>query len=201
MDEQLGVLFDFVRKEPQLRDNTIILLCSDNGPEPGAGSAGPFRGAKGTLYEGGTRSPLVVWGPAFIPAPKTGTQNETSIFSAIDLAPSLLALAGVKFPANTFDGENLSDTLLGKSTASRQAPLCWRRPPDRPGGNRENLPDLAIRDGRWKLLCEYDGAQPQLYDLEKDPAETTNLAAQNPDLVRRLTATLLAWYQSAPKAP
>ncbi len=108
----------------------------------------------------------------------------------------MLALAGVKFPGNTFDGENLSDTLLGKSSASRQAPLCWRRPPDRPGGNRENLPDLAIREGRWKLLCEYDGAQPQLYDLEKDPAETTNLASQNPDLVRRLTATLACVVRS-----
>lgn len=198
LDEQLGVLFDFVRADPRLRTHTLILLCSDNGPETGAGSAGPFRGGKTMLYEGGIRSPLIVWGPGFIPKDKAGGHNETSVFSALDLVPSLLALAGIRVPANTFDGENLADTLLGKSSASRKTPLCWRRPTDRPGDAKENLPDLAIRDGQWKLLCEYDGSQPQLYDLDKDRAETTSLAAQHPEIVRRLTAAVRAWYQSAP---
>ncbi len=62
MDRQFGRLFDHLRSTPALRDNTLLLICSDNGPEPGAGSAGPFRGSKTTLYEGGTRSPLIVWG-------------------------------------------------------------------------------------------------------------------------------------------
>jgi len=62
MDEQLGALFDHVRRSDALRESTLILRCSDNGPEPGAGSAGPFRGAKTTLYEGGIRSPLVALG-------------------------------------------------------------------------------------------------------------------------------------------
>lgn len=197
MDEQLGVLFDFVRNHPQLRTNTLILMCSDNGPEAGAGSAGPFRGGKTMLYEGGVRSPLIVWGPGFIPPEKTGSENATSVFSALDVVPSLLALADVPFTAGTFDGENVADTLIGRADASRRAPLLWRRPPDRPGEN-ENLPDLAVRDGRWKLLCEYDGSQPQLYDLENDRAETTNLATQQPELVRRLTKTLCAWYGTAP---
>lgn len=61
MDRQLGKLFDHVRATSALRDNTLILVCSDNGPEPGAGSAGPFRGTKATLYEGGIRSPLLAW--------------------------------------------------------------------------------------------------------------------------------------------
>ena len=199
MDEQLGALFVFIRNDPQLNTNTLVLLCSDNGPESGAGSAGPFRGGKTMLYEGGIRSPLIVWGPGFIPKDRLGGHNETSVFSALDLAPSLLALAGVKFSAGTFDGENLADTLLGKSSMSRQLPLCWRRPPDRPNGaGEENLPDLAIRERQWKLLCEYDGSQPQLYDLNQDRAETANLAGQHPDLVRRLTAAVGAWYQSAP---
>lgn len=198
MDEQLGVLFDFIRNDPQLRTNTLVLVCSDNGPEPGAGSAGPFRGTKGTLHEGGIRSPLIVWGPGFIPKDKVGGHNETSVFSAMDIAPSLLTLAGEKIPADMFDGENIADTLSGKSTASREAPLCWRRPPDRPGEPGENLPDLAVREGQWKLLCEYDGSRPQLYDLSANRAETKNLAAEHPDLVRRLTTTVRGWYQSAP---
>jgi uncharacterized sulfatase len=59
MDRQFGKLFDHIRDTPALRDNTLILVCSDNGPEAGAGSAGPFLGGKTTLYEGGIRSPLI----------------------------------------------------------------------------------------------------------------------------------------------
>lgn len=195
MDEQLGVLFDHVRKNPRLRENTLILLCSDNGPEPGAGSAGPFRGTKATLFEGGIRSPLIAWGPGIVHPNEAGKTNETSVFSAFDLVPSLMALANVPIPAETFDGENVAETLIGKSVASRQAPLWWRRPPDRPGGPRENLPDLAIREGPWKVLCEFDGSLPQLYNLERDRGETTNVAAEHPALVARLTATVRAQYK------
>ncbi len=198
MDEQLGPLFDYVRSDPGLRENTLILACSDNGPEPGAGSAGPFRGAKTMLYEGGVRSSLIAWAPRLMAASAVGGQNTNSVFSAMDLVPSMLALAGVKCHSGLFDGENVSDVLLGKNQGSRRAPLFWRRPPDRPGGPRENLPDLAVREGDWKLLCEYDGSAPQLYDLGKDPAETTNLADKSPDLVKRLSEAVRNWYQSAP---
>jgi arylsulfatase A-like enzyme len=199
MDEQLGVLFDHIRNSPKLRDNTLILVCSDNGPEAGAGSAGPFRGGKTMLYEGGIRSPLIAWGPGLIPADKAGQRNEESVFAAIDLVPSLLSLAGVKPPDGlVFDGENVAQTLVGKSMASRQAPIFWRRPPDRPGELGNDLPDLAVREGEWKLLCEYDGSSPQLYDLEADRGETTNLAAANPQTVQRLTAAVLAWHQAMP---
>ena len=193
MDRQLGVLFDHVRNTPKLRDNTLILVCSDNGHEPGAGIGGPFRGNKALLLEGGIRSPLVVWGPGLISADKAGTHNATSVFSAFDLVPSLLKVAGVAAPPNTtFDGEDLSLTLLGKASASRTAPLFWRRPPDRPS------PDLAVREGEWKLLCAYDGSLPQLYDLAKDPGETDNVAVRHPDTVIRLTAAVLAWEKTMP---
>jgi arylsulfatase A-like enzyme len=201
MDRQLGVLFEHVRRIPKLRDNTLILICSDNGPEPGAGSAGPLRAAKGTLSEGGIRSPLVVWGPGLIAADAVGQHNETSVFSAMDLVPSLLEVAHIESPDDvTFDGENIADTLRGRSSASRKAPLFWRRPPDRKflGANRRPQPDLAVREGTWKLLCEYDGRAPKLYDLGQDPGETTNLADQHAEVVERLTAALVAWHRSMP---
>ena len=202
MDRQLGALFDHVRSTPALRETTLILLCSDNGPEPGAGSAGPFRGTKTTLYEGGTRSPLIAWGPGMIDKSKAGTRNDQSVFAAFDLVPSLLAIAKIATPEGvTFDGENLAPTLLGQSTASRSAPIFWRRPPDRKTASPtipERLPDLAVRDGDWKFLCEYDGSLPQLYDLAKDRRETANIAAQYPDIVLRLTRTVLEWHQSMP---
>ncbi len=202
MDRQLGKLFDHIRNAPALRDKTLILVCSDNGPEPGAGSAGPFRGAKTRLYEGGIRSPLVVWGPGLIPTEKCGSQNDLSVFAAFDLVPSLLTVSGAKQPAGvTFDGEDLSATLLGRSMVSRAAPLFWRRPPDRknsPPALPDPQPDLAVREGDWKLLCNYDGSQPELYDLAKDRAETTNLVRQHPDVATHLTAAVLAWNQSLP---
>ncbi len=200
MDRQLGRLFDHVRNMPALRDNTLILVCSDNGPDVGAGSAGHLRGTKATLYEGGTRSPLVVWGPGLIAPGKAGTHNETSVFAAIDLVPSLLAIAGVAPPAGaTFDGENLAPVLRGESTASRAAPLFWRRPPDRKFAYGAGpLPDLSVREGDWKLLCEYTGSQPELYNLAADPGEATNVAGEHPDVVRRLTEALLAWNKTMP---
>ena len=110
MDEQLGKLFDFVRNDPRLADNTLILACSDNGAEKGAGVSGPFRGFKTHLFEGGIRSSLVVWGPGFIPSDKKegeGKVNLKSVFSAVDLVPTLLDLAGVPYPKGVqFDGES-----------------------------------------------------------------------------------------------
>jgi arylsulfatase A-like enzyme len=202
MDEQLGELFSHIRNEPKLRENTLIIVCSDNGPEPGAGSAGPFRGAKATLFEGGIRSPLILWGPGLISADKVGRQNEVSVFSAMDLVPSILAITGIKAPGDVvFDGKDVAETLLGKSGASREGALFWRRPPDRkssPGVGERELPDLAVREKQWKLLCDYRGGNAQLYDVEKDRSEKTNMAAMQPELTTHLTEMVLEWHRSMP---
>jgi len=202
MDHQFGKLFDHIRSTPALRENTLILVCSDNGPEPGAGSAGPFRGNKGGLYEGGTRSPLIAWGPGLINKNEAGVRNETSVFAAFDLAPSILAIAKIPVPEGTrFDGENLASVLLGQSQGSRVAPIFWRRPPDHKSSivnAQETMPDLAVRERDWKLLCNYDGTEPQLYNLAEDRSETKNLATKHPESVRRLTQAVLAWNQTMP---
>jgi uncharacterized sulfatase len=197
MDLQLGKLFDLIRDDKSLRANTLVLVCSDNGPEQGAGSAGPFRGFKTHLYEGGVRSSLVVWGPGR--TKKKNYVDRESVFSAIDLVPTLLDLTGTPRPAGvTFDGESLVGTLLGAG-GSRQAPIFFRRPPDRDAFYGDgDLPDLAVRDGKWKLLCEYDGSEPELYDLEADRGETNNVADQHPELVGNLTKALVAWHESMP---
>lgn len=202
MDRQLGRLFDHLRSNPELRDNTIVLICSDNGPEPGAGSAGPLRGVKGGLFEGGIRSPLIVWGPGWLAPEKAGSTDAQSVFAAFDLAPSLLKLAAIKPPEGTaFDGEDLSGTLTGKAAASRGAPIFWRRPPDRKSSLTKPplpLPDLAVREDKWKLLCDYGGSTPLLFDLLADPGEGRNLAAEEPGVVARLSKAVLAWHRSMP---
>ena len=197
MDRQLGRLFARIEKDPALRDNTLILICSDNGPEPGAGSAGPLRGYKTQLYEGGLRSSLVVWGPGLVEG--VGRVNRASVFSAIDLVPSLLEVAGALPPGVNYDGEGLAPVLLGRSNASRAAPIYFRRPPDRDRFYGDAvMPDLAVRSGRYKLVCEYDGTDVQLFDLEQDPGETRDVAGMHPDLVDSLKAGLLAWHESMP---
>ena len=203
MDRQFGKLFDFVRDDEALRKNTLVLICSDNGPEQGAGVAGPFRGYKTHLYEGGVRSSLIAWGPGLIPSNNNesiGKVNEKSVFSAVDLVPTLLELADVPHPEGVhYDGESLPDVLLGKSDASRKQPLLFRRPPDRDAYYGDNdLPDLAIREGKWKFLCEYDGSEVELFDMEADRGETKNLASKHPELVARLSKVCIDWHKSLP---
>jgi arylsulfatase A-like enzyme len=200
MDRQLGKLFDRVRKDPELADNTMILICSDNGPDPGAGSALPLRGYKTHLYEGGIRSPLVVWAPGLMNKESAGTVNKTSVFSAMDLVPSLADLCKVPLPKKViFDGEQLTDILLCKSDRSRKEPIFFRRPPDRDAfWGVKNLPDLAVRSGKWKLLCEYDGENAELYDLVKDPSESKDLADQVPEIRDRLVKLVTDWHQRMP---
>ena len=200
MDRQLGKLFDYVKNDPELAENTLILACSDNGPEQGAGVAGPFRGFKTHLFEGGIRSSLVVWAPRMMAKKAIGTVNRDSVFSAIDLVPTLLTICDTSPPQGiSFDGESLPEILLGKSKKSRKQDIFFRRPPDRDSFyGIKDLPDLAIRSGKWKLLCEYDGSDPLLFDINKDRGETKNLADQNHEIVKKLSGKLMAWHQSMP---
>jgi len=199
MDDQLAPLFDYIKSSPTLRTNTLVIVASDNGPEPGAGSAGPFRGHKGNLYEGGVREPFIVWGPGLLAESSCGTVNETTVVAGVDLLPSVAGLAHVRLPSGvTFDGEDLSRSWLGKTQQVRTKPLFWDRPPDRAGSATETWPDLAIRDGNWKLLLMEDGSGAQLYNLAKDPGEKHNLAQEQPKVVRHLNKQLLDWRKSLP---
>ena len=197
MDQQLGKLFNRIRNDDNLRDNTLVLVCSDNGPEKDAGEAGPFRGFKTHLYEGGVRSPLIAWGPGIVR--KQNHVDTQSVFSAIDIVPTVLRLTDTPFPQDaSFDGEPLVDTLLGNG-GSRVQPIFFRRPPDRNSfyGDKD-LPDLAVRSGKWKLLCEYDGSEVELYDLSDDLSESTNLADQHESIGRELTELVVSWHHSMP---
>ena len=196
MDKQMGKLFEFIQSNEKLKENTLILFCSDNGPELGAGQAGELKGYKTHLYEGGIRSSLIVWGPGFIDKNAAGSRNKESVFSAVDFTPSLLTFTDSP-KTNLTDGENVIETILGRSDDSRQAPIYFSRPPDRKNYyGIENLPDLAVRDGKWKLLCDYDGSRPELYNLTNDPGEKTNLADANPKIAKRLIKEVTSWYAS-----
>ncbi len=204
MDDQLAPLLDRIRNDPSLRGNTLVVFCSDNGPEAGAGSTGGLRGGKGWLYEGGIRSPLIVWGPGLIADDCAGTSNDESVLCALDLNRSLYSLTNTPLPEVAEpDGENRIETFLGRSTEGRISPIFFRRPPDRPGFSKDSPdqdnPDLAALEGDWKFLVNLDGSNAQLYDLASDASESRNVATEHADVAARLRKAVLAWNVTLPR--
>ncbi len=208
-DRQIGRLLGGLR-ELGAATNTLVLLAGDNGPEPSLNRTrtGGLRGMKWSLYEGGIRTPFVARWPGVIPANRV---NTATVVSAVDFFPTLCALAGVPTPAGVkFDGEDLSAVFRGANTGRTQ-PLFWeygRQPapvgksgirafpyPNEPGAKS---PNVAVREGDWKLLVNADGPGAELYDLATDPNETKNLAGADPATVTRLRAAALAWRKSLP---
>jgi arylsulfatase len=191
MDCEVGRVFNLV-KELGLDENTIFVFTSDNGPlynELGGtdteyfDSAAGFRGRKGSFYEGGFREPCLVRWKGKV-APGTTSDRVTGFE---DWLPTLLELISAKnqTPAGT-DGISFAPTLRGKKQKPR--PFLYRESPGY-GGQQ------CVRVGDWKLVRQNLNAKPQtpkqpiteLYDLAKDPFETTDVAAQHPDIVTKLS--------------
>ncbi len=206
MDKHIGRLLKTL-DERGLAENTVILFSSDNGPEDihvknaghsGVGSAGPFRGRKRSLYEGGIRVPGIIRWPGKIPA---GKIDNTSVVAGVDWLPSVCKLAGIKIPSShKLDGENVSDIFLGNSRA-RVTPLFWEWRFHIAGEPFHHSPMLAIREGDWKLLMNPDRSRVELYEIKKDLTQLNNVAEKNPDVVARLSEKVLAWQKELPPGP
>src|SRR5690606_27068359 len=195
MDRQMGRLFDLIRNDPDLANHTLIVFTSDNGPDKNVNKAGDLKGHKTQLYEGGIREPFIVWWPGKIPEELKGTVNENTVLAGVDLPLIFMEAAGIDPPTGIpYDGENMLDAMTGKSAQSREKPLFWIRPPDRPGYDGDNDPDLSIRKGNFKLLMDVDGSHVQLYDLSQDQGENHNLASMNTGISDQLKQELLQWY-------
>ncbi|MFC5411933.1 arylsulfatase [Larkinella bovis] len=165
-------------KEKGLDQNTLVIFSSDNGPHHEGGadptffnSGGGFRGFKRDLYEGGIREPMIARWPGTI---KPGTKND-HVGAFWDLLPTFAELAGATPPAS-IDGISFAPALTGKGTQKKHQYLYWEF--HEQGGKQ------AVRQGNWKAVRLNAATQPngpvELYDLSKDPAEKTNLAAQQP---------------------
>jgi N-acetylgalactosamine-6-sulfatase len=206
LDTQIGRLLAGLERLG-LADKTLILFSSDNGPEDihirnaghsGVGSAGPFRGRKRSLYEGGVRVPGIVRWPGHVPA---GRIEETAVVAGCDFLPTVCKLAGAAVPPeHALDGEDVSDILLGASRP-RTRPLFWNWRFRIAGEPFHHSPMLAIRDGDHKLLMNPDGSRVELYDIPRDPTQLTNLAEIRPEVVERLRGQVLAWYETLPEGP
>ena len=205
-------------KQEGVENNTIVLFSSDNGPEGtgnqkyvgknvadarngydtyySIGQTGGLRGRKRSLFEGGVNVPFIVRWPGHTPA---GAQDAKTVFTTVDLLPTLCAAAGVSLPTDyRADGENLLDALNGK-TITRTRPIFWewRGPNPEP----DLWPRLAVREGDWKLAMTYDAKRVELHHLPNDRAEAKDSAKEHPEVVARLSRLALEWKATLPEKP
>lgn len=199
LDWSVGEILAALRRHG-LEGRTLVIFTSDNGPWLSygnhAGSAGPLREGKGTCWEGGVRVPFLARWPGKIPAGAVCTQPAMTL----DLLPTVARLLDVPLPAHPIDGLDIWPLLAGQPGARNPHPAYYFY-----FGNNELQ---ALTSGRWKLILPHayrtlagqppgrDGRpakyqqrkveRPELYDLEADIGETTDLAARHPDVVDRL---------------
>jgi arylsulfatase A len=193
LDENIGTV---IKKIDQLglREDTIIIFLSDHGHSVemrtfgGGGNAGPFRGHKFTVWEGGIRVPCIVSWPGHIPEGRVRDQ----IAISTDWMPTIAHYCGVRLPDSKIDGKNIAPVIATGRTSSPHKILHWQH------GDQ-----WAVREGNWKLVVngpasEYKGRRIPaerifLGNLAEDLSETKNLAKSYPDIVKRLTGLHQEW--------
>ena len=191
IDWSVGQVLDTL-KANNLLDDTLILFTSDHGPWF-QGSPGGLRGRKGSTFEGGFRVPLLAHWPHGLPPGRTCQQW----ISGLDVMPTLVAFCGLQPPPKPLDGVDVTEALRSDTPPKRERALLYFSPPG--GGNTIH----CARQGRWKLrVAQNDGeiyvtdytighdhywlSRPELYDLESDPEESYDVAAEHSDLVSQL---------------
>ncbi len=194
VDERIGLLLDQL-ETLGLRENTIVIFQSDHGHSMeqrtfgGGGSAGIYRGAKFSLFEGGIRVPAMISWPASLP------QNEArdQMCVNVDWFPTILDLCGIDYEEQAFEGKSMKEVIAEDASSAHDAFWWYSRP------NR-----WAVRKGDWKLLknpidptekapiTESDSLF--LVNLQEGPSEMENLADQHPEIVQDLTQTYNNWY-------
>lgn len=185
LDDNCGKILDCLEKEG-LAKNTLVVFSNDNGGQTQTGALNtPLRGHKGEVVEGGIRVPMAMRWPGVIPA---GSTNGSPVIS-LDWLPTFVEAAGGKAEAEwKLDGVSLLPVLKDPAAVLPARPLFWRT-----GGSKG---PVAVREGDWKLLQlrgKTEGAGPELYHLKDDISEARNVAAEHPDKVKALAATLKAW--------
>jgi arylsulfatase A-like enzyme len=193
IDESVGRVMDKL-VELKLFEDTIVIFFSDNGgnthsrigpDELPPTNNYPLRGRKATIYEGGTREPLIVRWPGVV---KQGTRC-SEVVSSIDFYPTMLEMSGAKFKQEQkFDGESIVPLLKQSGKLKRKAIFC-HFPHNTPATG--NIASTYVRYGEWKLIRFYHKGKGEhhryeLYNLGDDISETNNLAGRYPQKVKQL---------------
>ena len=204
IDESVGRILATL-DELKLSEETIVIFASDNGGVGGYRREGikrgaedttdnaPLRSGKGSLYEGGTRVPLIVRWPDKI---LSGTTCDVPTIH-VDLFPTLLEVAGGQAPKQVLDGESL--VALWKTPGARlQRTAIYQHFPGYLGAGKKfwrTTPVSLIQEGDWKLMEFFEDGRLELYNLRTDVGETKNLASQEPGTANALHAKLVQWRE------
>ncbi|MBM3821623.1 MAG: arylsulfatase [Verrucomicrobia bacterium] len=194
LDQDVGRILNAVRTT-RLDEHTLILFTSDNGPHEDGGnktaffrSAGPLRGIKRDLYEGGIRVPMIARWTGKIPEGIVSDQ----VWAMWDLLPTLADIAGAK-PPEKLDGLSMVPALLGKEQSEQHEFLYWES--HEPGFQQ------AIRFKEWKGMRTAPGKDLELYHLVRDPGETNNVAASQQEITMKLSDLLKSARRESPDWP
>ena len=158
-----------------LKKETIVIFQSDHGHSEevrahgGGGNAGPYRGAKFSLLEGGIRVPAIISWPGRLPKNEVRDQFATGC----DWFPTILELCGLPAAGHEIDGLSLLPVLKSAEAPSAHKVFHWK-----------SGKSTVVREGRWKLLLT--GKKTELFDIPADPGEARNLAGDHPEVVSRL---------------
>ena len=173
-------------KDHDLAKNTIIVFTGDNGADNHAYPGG-LKNRKAFAHEGGVREPVIISWPGVI---KPGSVSDVPM-TGTDYYPTLLDLTGLPLQKNEhLDGVSLKPVLLEKGTIAERS-LFWHYP-----HYHRTKPYGAIRKGKWKLIEFFEDGKIELYDLEKDIAETTNLVLKEPAVATALLKEMVKWRTS-----
>jgi len=197
LDQNIGRLMEALNDEG-LSENTVVVFTSDNGGIRKFSPQDPYRAGKGSYYEGGVRVPMTVRWPGKIQA---GLKSDVPV-SGLDFYPTYLDILGLKLEGEKLDGVSLWPLLSVAGTLEKR-PLFWHFPiyleaydPETDQG-RDPLfrtrPGSTMRYGKWKLHEFFEDGGYELYDLDGDPGETTNLIDSHPEKLKELASILDAW--------
>jgi len=199
LDENVGRLMAAL-DELGLRDNTIVLFSSDNGGIRKLSKQDPWRAGKGSYYEGGIRVPITICWPGVVEAGSTCSVPVTGL----DFYPTFLdAIGASPSSGKILDGKSILPLLTGKGAFPKDRTLYWHFPVylQNYAGEEDQSrdakfrtrPGSVIRKGKWKLHEYFEDGAFLLYDLENDPGETHNLAAEKPKKLEALKEDMYAW--------
>ena len=184
LDENIGRVIS-VLEQKNLLENTVIIFAADNGTLMQTASSLPFRKGKGWCYEGGTRTPLMIYWKNQIEGGKV--IDEPTI--TMDLTATILDLAEIK-ASEKLDGKSLKPVILSNKKYKR--PLFWHYPHYHEG----DAPYSAVRLEDWKLIEFFENNSIELYNLKNDVSESNNLALINPEKVKELKNLLAKWRKT-----
>lgn len=184
IDDNVGRLLRTLDEVGRQR-NTLVMFMSDNGAQGPRWTAG-LRGHKGTVFEGGIRSPgFIRW-----PAGFSGGRRLDKVAAHIDVTPTLLEAAGVPPPPGVkIDGRSLLPALAGAAVPDRMLFVQWLR-----GEEPKRGQNYAVVTQRWKLVMPQGEDRPMLFDLQEDPVEKHDRAAAQPEVTARMERAYERWF-------